>query len=163
MKKLSFYVVSLICIIFAVSSCQNLISGSQMFVFVVETENENDAYQIEYVRSYQNGKERFTTQIDTVGKIFYTHAEISHGSTGKKLDYLPVTIRKTNTNGIMKFYIIEYNRFKTLRYEDLPKSLKKSNNVLTEEDLQWIHENATYRVTLQPAENEKEVLLDSKI
>ena len=63
----------------------------------------------------------------------------------------------------MKFYIIEYNRFKTLRYEDLPKSLKKSNNVLTEEDLQWIHENATYRVTLQPAENEKEVLLDSKI
>ncbi len=160
MKKLFFYTIVLFSAVFMMSSCQDS-SGGELFVFVVETENESDAYKIEYVKHYVNGKERNTAQIDTLGKVFYTHIDISHTSTGQKIEYLPVTIKRVNGDGKIRFSIVEFNRFKSLTFKDLPEALKTNDNILSDEDLDWVHENAAYSVILQPAEAEREVLINT--
>ena len=160
MKKIIFYSIMLFSAVFMMSSCQDS-SGGELFVFVVETENESDAYKIEYVKHYVNGKERNTAQIDTLGKVFYTHIDISHTSTGQKIEYLPVTIKRVNGDGKIRFSIVEFNRFKSLTFKDLPEALKTNDNILSDEDLDWVHENAAYSVILQPAEAEREVLINT--
>ena len=102
-------------------------------------------------------------QIDSLGKVFYTHVDINHTSTGQKLEYLPVTIKRVNGDGKIRFSIVEFNRFKSLTFKDLPEQLKTNGNTLSDEDLDWVHENATYSVTLQPNEQEKEILIKSSI
>lgn len=158
MKKLFFYTIVLFSVIFMMSSCQDSY-GEENFVLVVEAENESDAYKIEYVKLYVTGKEKNTAQIDTLGKIFYTRINIGHTSTGQKLEYLPVTIKRVNGDGKIRFSIVEFNRFKSLTFNDLPKALKTNDNILSDEDLDWVHENAAYSVILQPAEKEKEILI----
>lgn len=162
MKKLFFYSIALLCVIFMMSSCQDT-SGSETLVLVVETENENDTYEIEYVKYYVNGKERENAQINTLGKIFYAHIEISHTSTGQKLEYLPITIKRVNGDGSIRLSIVEFNHLKSLTFKDLPDALKTNDNILSDEDLDWVHENAAYSVILQPEEQEKEVLIKSSI
>ena len=162
MKKLFFYSIILFSILCTMISCQDK-AGGQSFVFVIETENETDAYKIEYVKHYVNGKDRENAQIDTLGKIFYTHIDISHTSTGQKLEYLPVTIKRLNGDGKIRFSIVEFNRFKSLTFKDLPEPLKTNGNTLSDEDLDWVHENTAYSVTLQPNEQEKEILIKSSI
>ena len=162
MKKLFFYSIALLCVIFTMSSCQDT-SGNEPFILVVEAENENDAYKIEYVKRYVNGKERESAQIDTLGKVFYTHIQISHTSTGQKLENLPISIKRANGNGEIRFSIIEFHRFNSLTFNNLPKSLKTNDNILSNEDLDWVHENAAYKVTLQPNEQEKEILIKTSI
>ncbi len=149
-------------ILITFSACQDKF-GEQSFVIVVEAENENDAYKIEYVKRYVNGKERQTAQIDTLGKIFYDHININHTSIGQNLEYLPITIKRVNGNGRITFSIIEFNRFKSLTFDDLPENLKKNGNTLSWEDLNWVYENAAYRVFLQPTEDEKEILVNSTL
>ena len=162
MKKLCLYVIAFFSILCTMISCQDK-AGGQSFVFVVETENETDTYKIEYVKHYVNGKKRETAQIDSLGKVFYTHVDINHTSTGQKLEYLPVTIKRVNGDGKIRFSIVEFNRFKSLTFKDLPEPLKTNGNTLSDEDLDWVHENATYSVTLQPNEQEKEILIKSSI
>jgi hypothetical protein len=58
---------------------------------------------------------------------------------------------------------VEFNRFKSLTFKDLPEQLKTNGNTLSDEDLDWVHENAAYGVTLQPAEEEKEVLINTHL
>ena len=158
MKKLFFYTIVLFNAIFMMSSCQDSYDD-QTFVLVVETENENDTYKIEYISHYVNAKERSTAQIDTLGKIFYTSIRIGHASTGQRIEYTPITIKRVDGNGKIKLSIIEFNNSKTLTFKDLPESLQTSNNTISNEDLDWVHENATYSVILQPAEQEKEILI----
>ncbi len=162
MKKLFFYFIAFCCIILIMPSCQDSF-GSQSFVFVIETDNEDDTYEIEYVKLYVNGKERETVQIDTLGKVFYTFTDIAHNRVGQRLEFLPVIIKRIKGNGKIRFSIIEFNRFKSLTFNDLPKALKTNDNILSDEDLDWVHENAAYSVILQPAEKEKEVLIKSII
>ena len=162
MKKLFFYTIVLFSAVFMMSSCQDS-SGGELFVIVVETENESDAYKIEYVKHYVNGKERNTAQIDTLGEVFYTHIDISHTSTGQKIEYLPITIKRVNGDGKIRFSIVEFNRFKSLTFKDLPEALKTNGNILSDEDLDWVHENAAYSVILQPAEQEREVLINTRL
>ena len=162
MKNLFFYSIVLFSVLCTMISCQDT-SGGESFVFVVETENESDAYKIEYVKRYVNGKERNTAQIDTLGKVFYTHIDISHTSTGQRIEYLPVTIKRVNGDGKIRFSIVEFNRFKSLTFKDLPEALKTNDNILSDEDLDWVHENAAYSVILQPAEEEKEVLINTHL
>ena len=158
MKKLFFYTIVLFNAIFMMSSCQDSYDD-QTFVLVIETENENDTYKIEYISSYINGKERTTTQIDTLGKIFYTTIRIGHTSTGQRIEYTPITIKRVDGNGEIKLSIIEFNNSKTLTFKDLPESLQTSNNTLSNEDLDWVHNNSAYSILLQPLEKEKEILI----
>lgn len=160
MKKFFYCITTIFAIAFIMSSCQDSF-GTQNFVFVVETETENDSYKIEYVKRYVNGKEREKVQIDTVGKIFYTHVEIQHSTTGQNIEYLPIIIKRENGNGTIKFSVVEFNGLESPSFEELPESLKKLNNTLSEEDLDWVHKNATYSETLQPTETEKEILINS--
>ena len=162
MKKLFFYFIAFCCIILIMSSCQDSFSA-QSFVFVIETDNEDDTYEIEYVKLYVNGKERETVQIDTLGKVFYTFTDIAHNRVGQRLEFLPVIIKRIKGNGKIRFSIVEYNRPMTLPYADLPENIKKRNNILSDEDLDWVHENAAYSVILQPTEKEKEILINSII
>jgi hypothetical protein len=115
------------------------------------------------VKRYVNGKERENRQIDTLGRVFYTHIDIVHTSNGQELEYLPVTIKRIDGDGKIRFSIVEFNRFKSLTFKDLPEQLKTNGNTLSDEDLDWVHENAAYGVTLQPAEEEKEVLINTHL
>lgn len=162
MKKLFFYSIMLFSVLCTMISCQDTTSAKS-FVFVVEADNENDAYSIEYVKRYVNGKERENRQIDTLGRVFYTHIDIMHTSNGQELEYLPVTIKRIDGNGKIKFSIVEFNRFKSLPFKDLPEQLKTNGNTLSDEDLDWVHENAAYSVTLQPNEQENEILIKTSI
>lgn len=161
MKKLFFYFIAFCCITLIIPSCQDSF-GSQFFVFVVETDNENDTYEIEYVKLYVNGKERERAQINTSGEVFYTFVGIDHSRVGQRLDFLPVTIKRINGTGAVQFSIIEFNRPTMLPYVNLPENIKK-RNILSDKDLDWVHKNATYSVILQPTEKEKEVLIKSII
>ena len=157
MKKLFFYTIVLFNAIFMMSSCQDSYAD-QTFMLVVETEKDDNAY-IEYISSYVNGKDRTTTQTDSLGGISYTTIRIGHTSTGQRIEYTPITIKRVDGDGEIKLSIIEFNNSKTLTFKDLPESLQTSNNTLSNEDLDWVHNNSAYSILLQPLEKEKEILI----